>query len=143
METITPLSKYTHIFFDLDRTLWDYDSNATKTLDDLIDRYQIINGYPLEKDEFFKEFFIVNDDLWAKFDQGLIDKNFIRNNRFQMVFQRLGLSEFRYFEQLQNDFISECPTKGILIDGAMSIIEKLSGKYSLLIITNGFDGIQH
>jgi len=137
------VSNYTHIFFDLDRTLWDYDSNATITLHDLIDRYKIINGYAIQKEEFIQQFFTVNDDLWARFDEGSIDKEYIRTKRFKMVLEGLGINEFNYIEQLQEDFISECPTKGKLIAGAREMIEELSRKYSLYIITNGFDGIQH
>lgn len=137
------MKKYTHIFFDLDRTLWDYDSNATITLHDLIDRYKLINGYPIRREDFIAEFFQVNDDLWARFDKGNIDKEFIRTNRFKMVLDGLGIDQFENLNQLQEDFITECPTKGGLIEGAREIIEKLSDKYSLNIITNGFDGIQH
>ena len=137
------IRKYSHIFFDLDRTLWDYDANATLTLYDLIDRYKLTNGYSIDNQTFIKEFLDVNDDLWARFDEGRIDKEFIRVNRFQMVLKRLGLNKFEDFENLQDDFINECPTKGLLIDGAENIIRQLAQEYTLYIITNGFDGIQH
>jgi putative hydrolase of the HAD superfamily len=136
------LKKYTHLFFDLDRTLWDYDTNATETLQELIYRYGIINGYPVDSSKFVTEFFRINEDLWSRFDQGLIDKNYIRAHRFPFVLKELGISNFNKVEQLQDDFIRECPTKGNLIDGAKGIIDKLSKHYPLYIITNGFMEIQ-
>lgn len=136
------MKKYTHIFFDLDRTLWDYDVNATETLHDLIERYQIINGYPVDKETFVKEFFSVNKDLWNRFDQGLIDKRYIRYKRFPMVLENLQIDGFDNVGNLQDDFINECPTKGNLINGAEHIVKQLSEIYPLTIITNGFDDIQ-
>ena len=41
----------THIFFDLDHTLWDFDSNSKATLVELADEYLAPKGISL--DEFF------------------------------------------------------------------------------------------
>ena len=34
--------KYKHIFFDLDRTLWDFETNSNKTLLQLINRFSLV-----------------------------------------------------------------------------------------------------
>jgi putative hydrolase of the HAD superfamily len=137
------LKKYTHIFFDLDHTLWDYNANATETIHDLMERYGLINEYGAERETFLEEFFVVNDELWSRFNQGLVDKEYIRTKRFQIVLENLKINDFDKVEGLQEDFIAECPTKGKLIPGAGEIVRKLSKSYRLYIITNGFDGIQH
>lgn len=137
------MKKYTHLFFDLDHTLWDYNTNATETLFDLVDRYQIINGHPVDHHKFVQQFFIVNEGLWAKFDKGQIDKEYIRKHRFPYLLNKLGIEDFENVEKLQEDFIRECPTRGNLIPGAKEIVPKLAQRYSLFIITNGFDEIQH
>ena len=43
---------------------------------------------------------------------------------------------------MQHEYINVCPTKPYLIDGALELLESISGKYGLHIITNGFDEIQ-
>ena len=37
----TTLKKYSHIFFDLDRTLWDFDKNSRETLTELFFRHNL------------------------------------------------------------------------------------------------------
>lgn len=137
------MKKYTHIFFDLDHTLWDYNANAKETLHELLDRYGLVNNHGADKATFLEEFFVVNDELWSMFNQGNVDKEFIRTKRFRIVLDNLDINDFDDVEGLQEDFIAECPTKGKLIPGAGEIIRRLSNTYTLYIITNGFDGIQH
>jgi len=35
------MNKYKHIFFDLDRTLWDFDENSKETLQDIYKKYNL------------------------------------------------------------------------------------------------------
>jgi len=35
------LKKYKYIFFDIDRTLWDYDRNSAKLIKELIAKYNL------------------------------------------------------------------------------------------------------
>ena len=35
------MSKYKHLFFDLDHTLWDFDANAKETLIDIYALFQL------------------------------------------------------------------------------------------------------
>jgi putative hydrolase of the HAD superfamily len=60
-----------------------------------------------------------------------------------MVLQNMKINNFDNIENLQEDFITECPQKGKLISGAGEIVKKLSESYTLYIITNGFEDIQH
>ena len=137
------MRKYTHIFFDLDHTLWDYDANATETINELLDKYRLVDDHAVDRDTFLKEFFLVNNELWSRFNQGQVDKEYIRTRRFRMVLNKLEVEGFENIKGLQEDFITECPTKGKLIPGAGEIVKKLSKAYTLYIITNGFDDIQH
>jgi len=91
---------------------------------------------------FVDEFFRTNQELWRKYDQGLIAKDQIRKDRFPIILERLGINNFEKVNDLQECFLRECPQRGKLIDYAVEILEKLKGNYRLHIITNGFEEIQ-
>ena len=46
------MTKYKHIFFDLDRTLWDFDYNSKKTLKDIYN-YLNLNNYGIKNFKLF------------------------------------------------------------------------------------------
>lgn len=137
------MKKYKHIFFDLDETIWDYHTNARDTLYEMFDHFQLSRYDNLNYDDFIDEFFRVNKEIWTKFDQRLIDKDVIRLERFPLVVERLGMNGFNGAMELQDYFLLECPRKGKVIDNADEVIPILSENYTLHIITNGFEEIQH
>ncbi|MCR9253351.1 MAG: YjjG family noncanonical pyrimidine nucleotidase [bacterium] len=134
--------KYQHIFFDLDHTLWDYDANARESLEELFDKYRF-TGDHFSKDELVSTFFEVNYQLWDDYNHNRIDKKYIRTERFKIIFDRLKLplSDFPY--GFADDYLYLCPTKSHKIPHADEILNYLSGKYSMHIITNGFNDIQN
>ena len=57
--------EYKDIFFDLDHTLWDYDTSAKQTLFELYDRYELsVAGAP-EKQILLEAFLTINDGLYS------------------------------------------------------------------------------
>lgn len=136
------MKKYKHLFFDLDETLWDYKANAVDTLIELFEKFELGTNGDLTADDFVAEFFRTNRELWRKFDKRLIDKDKIRQDRFPLIFERLGVDGHEDVDALQKSFIYESPKKGKLIDHADEILEALSNHYSMHIITNGFEEIQ-
>jgi len=140
------LKNYKHLFFDLDHTLWDYDTNARDTLNELYHFYDL-GKYGISTDKYFTDiFFEVNTELWKKLDTGEIDKFYLRNNRFRLVFEAAEAIMKIVNEELLVDvskrFLQECPKKSKLIDGALDILEGIHGKYEMHIITNGFEEVQ-
>ncbi|MFY0628306.1 MAG: YjjG family noncanonical pyrimidine nucleotidase [Reichenbachiella sp.] len=141
-----PSKNYSHIFFDLDHTLWDYDKNAEITLSDLFDKYELkVHGVSSIK-AFLASFMAVNEDLWSSFNGGKIDKFYLRNERFRLVFEAAGANMEDVSEQtlkdFNRDFLRSCPKKGNLMKGVREILEYLKPRYQLNIITNGFEEVQ-
>jgi putative hydrolase of the HAD superfamily len=136
------LSKYKHIFFDLDHTLWDYDTNATDSLFELFDKHQLDKLDRFGKEDLAKTFFEVNYDLWDLYNVGKIQRPDIRERRFPAIFDRLGANRADVPATLELEYVSLAPTKSATFVGAHDILEYLSEKYELHIITNGFDDIQ-
>ena len=135
--------KYKHIFFDLDHTLWDFDRNATEVLHELYDKFSFHELGFFKKEEFVQVFHVVNRDLWRMHDLGKINKNIIRDNRFRMIFNRLGLPDHHIPLDIGALYLELCPVKCNVIPYAHEVLAFLSKHYTLHILTNGFEDIQH
>ena len=127
-----------HIFFDLDNTLWDHRKNAELTLKDIFAREKVNEIYNLDFEEFHKEYFTINEDLWAKIRDGKIDKEYLRKHRFYDSFLFFGIDDFELSQKFEHDFLDEILQYNELVSGAFEILEYLSEKYTLHILSNGF-----
>lgn len=136
------MSKYKHIFFDLDHTLWDYDANASQSLFELFDKHRLDKLDRFGKEDLAETFFEVNYDLWDLYNVGKIQRPDIRERRFPTIFERLGANRADVPATFELEYVSLAPTKSGTFDGAHDVLEYLSDKYALHIITNGFDDIQ-
>ena len=136
------MKQYKHIFFDLDHTLWDYDKNTNETICDLYAMYQLEKFNLFSPEEFIKAFFEVNNELWRKFNFGQIEQAAMRRSRFNLIFNKLGLHNGDVPLGIEDKFLQTCPTKPHLLPHALAALDYLHKKYTLHIITNGFDDVQ-
>lgn len=134
--------KYKTIFFDLDHTLWDYETNSKETLEDLYVGYGLQTmGVPTLA-AFQENFHEVNESLWYLYDRGLIDSTVIRQERFKKILAPFQITNEKLIGDLSHDYLYNCPRKGALLPGALPVLEYLQHKYALTLITNGFEEIQ-
>ncbi|SNV44464.1 Pyrimidine 5'-nucleotidase YjjG [Chryseobacterium taklimakanense] len=133
-----------HIFFDLDNTLWDHRRNAKLALEDLFRREQIREKYSLTFEEFHKEYFTVNENLWAQIRDGAIDKEYIRKFRFHNTFLFFGIDDFELAQRFEINFLDEIVSYNHLVEGAFELLEYLSQKkYRLHVLSNGFQEVTY
>ncbi len=131
--------KIQHIFFDLDNTLWDHRRNAYLTLKDIFTRENVQENYNLGFEEFHKEYFTINERLWAQIRDGEIDKDFLRKHRFYDSFLFFGIDDFALAQTFENNFLDEILNYNDLVEGAFELLEDLAEKkYHLHILSNGF-----
>lgn len=133
---------YTHLFFDLDHTLWDFDKASRESLIELYDSYQIERLTGAAIDRYLEVFYAVNTEFWNLYNHDRITKEEIRDTRFPLIFERLGVDPLTAPKQLGPDYLAITPTKPYLIAHALEALEYLSSRYQLHIITNGFDQTQ-
>jgi len=132
------MTKYQHIFFDLDHTIWDFDKNAEETLQELYLVYDL-PGLGLHSTDLFIETYTRNNhQLWADYHTGKISKQTLREMRFKKTFLDLGLSPEVIPAQFEDDYVAICPTKTNLFEGAHETLQYLHAKYTMHLITNGF-----
>lgn len=136
------LKKYTNILFDLDHTLWDFEKNSEEALRDLFNSYQMALYNKFTPEDFVYRFKEINGTLWDQYNRNLIDKDYIRNERFKMALTSLGLNESEVPEGIGEVYLKICPVKPHVIPYAFEILDYLHEKYRLHIISNGFDDVQ-
>jgi len=131
-----------HLFFDLDRTIWDYETNSKETLIDL-HQYYLKSISNADEQDFIAAFRTENAALWEQFTANLIDKRTLREERFHRSMMRIGIENRALAIELEDHYIEHTPTKKRLLPGSIETLEVLSSKYTLHIITNGFEDVQH
>lgn len=134
--------KYTHLFFDLDHTLWDFDRNSAECIAELFDTFRLADVGIASAEEFSRHFIAINRKLWADYDRNLIEHSYIRQHRFPMVFRSLGVDESAIQADLNAEYLKLLPCKPHLLESAREILDHLQGRYVMHIITNGFAEIQ-
>ncbi len=137
------LAQTKHIFFDLDRTLWDFEANSHTVLNQLMDEYAIEKKCQTSRRSFIKTYWLVNDALWKQYREGQITKEQLRSSRFYHTMLYFGHDDPAFGLQLEHEYISRAPSQKQLIADAIEVLEYLKEKYTLHIITNGFKEIQH
>jgi len=132
------MTKYRHLFFDLDHTIWDFDKNAEETLHELFVTYKLNDLGLNSADVFIETYTRNNHQLWAEYHLGKISKETLREMRFKKTFLELGLSADVIPNEFEDDYVRICPTKTNLFEGAHQTLQYLHKKYTLHLITNGF-----
>ena len=134
---------YEHIFFDLDRTLWDFETNSYETLSELAIKYKLSEKGIDSIDEFIATYIQINERMWDEYRKGLIDKNTLRYGRFHETLGKYKITDRDLSENFGNDYISISPLKTNMFPHTIEVLQYLNEKYSLHIITNGFEEVQH
>lgn len=134
--------KYSHVFFDLDHTLWDFESNNRLTFDEILDKYKLYGPVIANLDAFMEVYTPHNKMLWDLYKEGKIEKSFLSYRRFELSLQHFGFDDIELAKTMAADYIRISPTKTILMDGTIGVLSYLQSKYMLGLITNGFDEIQ-
>lgn len=132
-----------HIFFDLDRTLWDFEKNSREAISDIYSQYQLQESGMPEVGTFFDTYNAYNDHCWDEYRNNRMSKNYLRHHRFYLTLQHYGIDDRQLAKELGEDYMVVSPYKTALIDGAIEVLEYLHKKYTLHIITNGFEEVQH
>jgi putative hydrolase of the HAD superfamily len=136
------MSKIKHIFFDLDKTLWDFDANAHEAFHDIFEEFEISKTIS-DADKFVETYHIHNEKLWGFYRKGLIKKEFLRTERFNLTLKDFGINDHILASELGDKYLTIAPTKTNLVPFTFEILSYLKlKKYELHILTNGFKEVQ-
>jgi putative hydrolase of the HAD superfamily len=133
---------YAHLFFDLDRTLWDFEKNCEESLSELAVKYNL-QAYGIDCiNQFIQHFIEINEQLWEDYGQGLINKQQIRSKRFPLTFLKYKFTDDQLATAIASDYTAITPLKTNLLPDTVQVLNYLKEKYTLHIITNGFEETQ-
>ena len=136
--------KYKHLFFDLDHTLWDFDSNAKATLQQLHLDLKLVDKGIHDFDLFHKNYLQHNENLWARYRNGQIRQDELRIKRMWLTLLDFQIADEDLTRQLSELFLQLLPTRTILFPDTKEVLQYLTDKrYQLHLITNGFEKTQH
>lgn len=133
------LENMKHIFFDLDHTLWDFDVNSKKAYAYIFKSHNII----IDLDKFSAIYEPINHQYWALYREDKISQKELKYARLKDTFDKIGYSiEDAVILQLADDYLQALTKFNMLFEGTLDLLDYLKSKYTLHIITNGFDEIQ-
>lgn len=136
--------KYKQLFFDLDHTLWDFETNSRQTLEELYDTMQLkakgVNDFEL----FHKNYLAHNEKLWDRYRNGYIKVDELRWKRMWLSLLDFKIADEALAHEMGLIFLDLLPTRKILFPYTIEILDYLLyKKYTLHLITNGFEKTQH
>ncbi|QNH61718.1 YjjG family noncanonical pyrimidine nucleotidase [Hymenobacter sediminicola] len=136
--------KYQHIFFDLDHTLWDFETNADETLRHLFELHDLGRYGTFTVEEFIRVYSDINHALWRLYQGGKITQTQLRSVRFVRTLAKLGVPEEEVPADISRQFTDILPQKTAVFPYTYEVLDYLRAKgYKLHLITNGFRDIQY
>lgn len=136
------MKKYKHIFFDLDRTLWDFEKSAAQTFEEIFDKHQLDKHGVPSVEKFTSTYKKHNDILWRMYRDGEIIKEVLSVKRWFLTLEEFGITDGELAAQIAEDYITMSPLKVNLFPYTHEILSYLKEKYTLHLITNGFEEVQ-
>jgi putative hydrolase of the HAD superfamily len=138
------MKTYRHLFFDLDHTLWDFETNAHETLAQLFADYDLARHGLFTFAEFSARYSEVNHALWRLYQSNKVTQQQLREVRFVRTLTRLGVAEADIPTDISARFTDILPRKAAVFPHTHDVLGYLKHKgYHLHLITNGFEDVQH
>ena len=107
------MKKYKHLFFDLDRTLWDFDKNSEETIAELFVTHDLKDKLKVEFGTFFQKYLAVNHECWALYRIGKITKDELRLQRFHNTFSAFDYQNPVLALKFNDDYVALCSTQDL------------------------------
>jgi putative hydrolase of the HAD superfamily len=143
------MKKYKAVFLDWDDTIGDFHGAADLALAQMYEKYQL-DRYFASLDEFVGLYKPHNLELWAKYGEDKVTKEYLSLDRFLFPLMHGSLypngetaQVIRLAMTMSDDFLALTTAHFSLLPGAEEIVRYLAEKYPLTIVTNGFIEVQY
>ncbi len=142
---LTSMAKqYKQIFFDLDHTLWDFETNSHETLHDLYIEMKLDEKATKDFEHFHQTYHHHNAIYWERFRKGYINREELRWKRMWRTLVDYKITDEPLSKQMSERYLEILPTKTHLFPHCMEVLTYLQEKsYPMHLITNGFETTQH
>lgn len=129
---------YKHLFFDWDHTLWDFEANSRSALTSIYYEFDLRKLNVQSPDHFIDTYLPINYQMWTDYREGKIDAPTVKIKRFQDTLKHFGSIDNHLVSSIKDNYLQNLPLGGKLMPNVNSVLEYLSEKYLLHIVTNGF-----
>lgn len=137
------MPKYQHLFFDLDHTIWDFETNSRQTLQELFTEYDLHNTLTPDFEGFYIRYSYHNKKLWDRYHHGFIKQEELRWKRMWHTMLDFKSGSDKLARAMSQRYLELLPLKSALFPYTMEIMSYLTEKgYMLHLITNGFEDVQ-
>lgn len=133
------------IFFDLDDTLFDFSSASLISLMRLWDETPKIRQRFKNPEVFLNEYHANNKRMWDLHESGKITADFLKGERFRLTVnpERTDEEFCKFSRQLNDRYLRHLGGCNAPVEGAKELLEKLSKKSLIGVLTNGFNEVQY
>jgi putative hydrolase of the HAD superfamily len=137
------LKQYKHLFFDLDHTLWDFESNSGITLARLYQQYQLLEKGITDFEAFRLTYEAHNERFWEKLRKGEITREVLRWKRMWCTLLDFKIADEALAQAMGDSYLDWLPLQGKLMPHTTEVLDYCVAKgYNMHIITNGFENTQ-
>lgn len=135
---------YDQLFFDLDHTIWDFDTNSEATLLDLFHELKLNERATGDFHHFHTTYHHHNEIYWDRFRKGFINREELRWKRMWRTLADFKISDEPLAKEMSERYLDILPTKTNLFPHCIELLEYLTEKkYPMHLITNGFEKTQY
>ncbi len=137
------MPQYSHIFFDLDHTLWDFEANSAATLEQLYRDFNLEQlGVPAFE-AFRSTYEMHNEKFWERFRKGFVRREELRWKRMWHTLLDFRIGDTVMANEMSRIYLDMLPQQGKLMPYAQEVLEYCQSRdYKLHLITNGFETTQ-
>jgi putative hydrolase of the HAD superfamily len=134
---------YKDLFFDLDHTLWDFETNSKETIQELYNTHRLADMGIVDFDGFYSTYSIHNHRLWDRYTKGFIKQEELRWKRVYLSLLDFKVANEGLAKQMSQAYLEILPNKKHLFPYTIEILTYLKQKnYKMHLITNGFESVQ-
>jgi putative hydrolase of the HAD superfamily len=134
---------YKDLFFDLDHTLWDFETNSRETIQELYTTHRLAELGIVDFDGFYSTYSAHNHRLWDRYTKGFIKQEELRWKRVYLSLLDFKVANEPLAREMSQAYLEILPNKKHLFPYTIEILEYLKQKdYKMHLITNGFESVQ-
>lgn len=122
---------YDLVLFDVDDTLLDFGKAKTHALARVLGRHAPADRH----EEMAARFQEINTRLWRELERGAVTKDEVLVGRFVRLFEEFSLPPVA--EEANDLFLASLADEPFLLEGALALVEGLSGRIPLGVVSNG------
>ena len=136
--------QYEHLFFDLDHTIWDFETNSKEAMLDVYNINQLSEKGVPDFNSFFEKYSYHNHRLWDKYSKGQLKQEELRWKRMWLSLVDFKIADVAVSRKMGLEFLEILPNKNKLFPYTLEILSYLKDKgYQMHLITNGFEKVQY